>query len=352
MPITRAYASAAQPGNAFLAGKNKLLNGDFFINQRNFSSTTTNNDYGFDRWKFGCSDGTVTYSAQTFTPGSAPVAGYEARNFARINTTGQTLSSANATFRQPIEDVRNFAGQTATLSFWAKSASGTPKIAIEIQQAFGDSGSPSASVNTYAGQVTISTTWTRYSITVAVPSISGKTLGTTPNSSQISPIFWLSAGSNFDSRTGTLGIQTNTFDIWGVQFEAGSVATPFQTATGTLAGELAACQRYYYRITPNGVNSTLSALGAAGSTTGAVIVTPTPVTLRTNPSSIDYSTLSLIDAAGNNTAITALALSGNTTSGNMVNMDATVASGLTAQRPYWIRANASTSAYLGFSSEL
>jgi hypothetical protein len=340
----------------YAAGKNAFINGDFFINQRGFTSNTTTDLYNFDRWQTVNSDGTVTCTPQTFTPGTAPVAGYEGKNFLRIVTTGQTATSARANLTQKIESVRSFAGQTVTVSFYAKANSATPAISVEAFQNFGSGGSPSASVSgsVASGTVvkkTISTSWARYSATLTIPSISGKTLGTT-NDGFLAINFWISGGSDFNTRTDSIGIQTNTFDFWGVQVEAGSVATAFQTATGTLAGELAACQRYYYRITPNGVNSTLSALGAAGSTTGAVIVTPTPVTLRTNPSSIDYSTLSLIDAAGNNTAITALALSGNTTSGNMVNMDVTVASGLTAQRPYWIRANASTSAYLGFSSEL
>ena len=227
----------------FMAGKNAIINGDFRINQRAFSSSTTSgsNVYGFDRWFMYYSNGTCTYSAQTFTPGAAPVAGYEAVNFARIQTTGQTLVSAETELIQRIEDVRTFAGQTVTLSFWAKAASGTPKIAINYGQEFGSGGS--ANVQTYGGQVTISTTWTRYSLTFAVPSISGKTIGTGSTFCQL--LFWLSAGSNFDARTGSIGIQTNTFDIWGVQLEAGSVATPFTTATGTLAGELAACQRYY-----------------------------------------------------------------------------------------------------------
>ena len=51
---TQAEADAKffQTANAFVAGKNKIINGDFFVNQRNFSSTTTNGDFGFDRW--GC----------------------------------------------------------------------------------------------------------------------------------------------------------------------------------------------------------------------------------------------------------------------------------------------------------
>jgi hypothetical protein len=88
MPITRARASAAQPGNAFLAGKNKIINGDFAINQRGFTTTSTNSIYTYDRFFTVIGgDGTATFSAQTFSPGTAPVAGYEAANFMRIVTT-------------------------------------------------------------------------------------------------------------------------------------------------------------------------------------------------------------------------------------------------------------------------
>ena len=43
-------------------------------------------------------------------------------------------------------------------------------------------------------------------------------------------------------------MQNNTFSIWGVQVEAGNLATPFTTASGTIQGELALCQRYYQVI--------------------------------------------------------------------------------------------------------
>jgi len=236
------------------AGKNAIINGDFTINQRGFSSTTTNATYGFDRWLYYASGGTATYSAQTFTPGAAPVAGYEATNFARILTSGQSAAGDYSALSQLIENVRVFAGQTVTISFWAKAASGTPKMSGELVQAFGAGGSPSSVVNTYAGQATLSTTWARYSMTIAVPSISGKTIGTTTNTSYLGLNLWVSAGSSLNSRTNSLGIQNNTFDIWGVQVESGSVATAFQTATGTLQGELAACQRYYYTPTTTGIN--------------------------------------------------------------------------------------------------
>ena len=276
--------------NNFAAGKNKIINGDFYVNQRAFTTTTSSGTYGFDRWVMNCSlsDGTTTYSAQTFTTGAAPVAGYEAANFARVATTGQTTTAAFSILNQYIENVRTLAGQTATISFWAKANSGTPKVAIEIAQSFGSGGSPSAGVTTYVSQVTLSTSWTRYSVNVNVPSISGKTIGTTPNTSSLRVLLWVSAGSDFNSRTGSLGIQTNTFDIWGVQVEQGSTATAFQTATGTIQGELAACQRYYLRIKGTGANYPFSMAQNYTTSTGGALV-PFPVVMRTRPTALETS---------------------------------------------------------------
>lgn len=235
------------------AGKNKIINGDFSINQRAFTSTT-GQGYTFDRWIVTTSDGTVTSSPQTFTAGAAPVAGYEATNYFRMVTSGQTLTTATALLEQRIEDVRTLAGRTMTISFWAQAGSGTPKIAVEVGQNFGSGGSPSTAVNTYAGQATLSTSWARYSVTVAVPSISGKTIGTTANTSYNRINLWTSAGSSLDARTGTLGIQSNTFNIWGVQVEYGSKATPFQLAGGGQPQtELAMCQRYYEKSYPQSI---------------------------------------------------------------------------------------------------
>ena len=234
------------------AGKNKIINGDFAINQRAFTTTSTNSIYMYDRFvSVVGGDGTATYSAQTFTPGAAPVAGYEAANFIRIVTSGQTSSSVDTRLQQKIENVRTFAGQTITVSLWAKASTGTPSLTAEITQNFGSGGSPSANVTSILDATpkrAITSSWARYSWTINVPSISGKTIGTTANTSHLLLNIFVSAGSDLNSRTGTLGIQNNTFDIWGVQAEYGSIATPFQTATGTIQGELAACQRYYQAI--------------------------------------------------------------------------------------------------------
>jgi len=216
----------------YAAGKNKIINGDFGVNQRAFSSTTSNGVFTFDRWLTTVA-GTQTYTTQTFTPGTAPVAGYEGSTFLQIATNAG--ASNYATIQQRIEDVRTFAGQTATVSFWAKANSGTPKVGIQVYQIFGSGGSARVDVTTV--YITLSTSWTRYTGNFVIPSISGKTIGT---SSYL--VLEITVNNAFDA---TIGQQTNTFQLWGVQLEAGSVATAFQTATGTIQGELAACQRYY-----------------------------------------------------------------------------------------------------------
>ena len=329
----------------FAAGKNKIINGDFFVNQRNLTSTTTAG-YGHDRFDFTYSGGTVTYSNQTFTPGAAPVAGYEASNFARLVTASQTLSSSNTLFNQKIEDVRTFAGQTATFSFWAKAGSGTPKIAIEFEQDFGSGGSSQVVTTPASNGKTISTSWTRYTITATIPSISGKTLG---SSSFLRVRLWLSAGTDFNSRADSMGIQNNTIDLWGWQLEAGSVATAFQTATGTIQGELAACQRYYWRLTGGGSYAPYGT-GYGQTTTASEQVVNFPMMMRIPPASVDYSTLALGDGL-TGFAVTSVSIS--YANNNKALLAVGVASAvLVVYRPYSLLNNTSLSGYLGFSAEL
>ena len=334
----------------FTVGKNKIINGDFYWNQRNFTSSTTNNAYGFDRWKFNGVDGTVTYSAQTFTLGTAPVSGYESTNFARIASTGQTLATARSTLVQNIESVRTLAGQNVVVSFWAKAASGTPKIAVELQQNFGSGGSPSADNNKYLGQVTISTTWNRYSLTTTLDGLTGKTLGTAGDN--LSLQLWTSAGSNFNTRTGSLGIQTATIDFWGVQVEAGSTATPFTTASGSIGGELELCQRYYFEKGGDTVYE-YHAVCQAINTTTAYGVVYLPVTMRTAPS-IALSAANnflLLNSAGTGSA-TASNIQSTTQSKTSLGLEITVASGIAAGNATLLYSNNTLSARLKASAEL
>jgi len=326
-------------GPQFVAGRNKILNGDMVIAQRGISKTVTagaTSDYVLDRWNY-INDGTPTYtvSQQAFTPGAAPVAGYEGKYFLRWNQTSAGSGASYGVIRQRIEDVQTFAGQTVTLSFWAKAASAFTLGAPTLNQNFGSGGS-SQVTTIFGGGASLTTSWQRFTLTVALPPISGKTVGT---GSYLELGYYMPINTTF------------TFDIWGVQLEAGSVATPFTTATGTLQGELNACQRYYWRSTAAG--SAYTRFGNctnAASTTSVPIFFTNPVPMRTVPTALEYGgSLQAYDQVGG-TNISSLGL--GTSSPYITVVNATVASGLTQYRGYFLLANNDTTAYVGATAEL
>ena len=332
---------------AYTAGKNKIINGDFGINQRAFTSRT-DTGFTFDRFICSFTDGTSTCSAETFTLGTAPVAGYESTNYARLVSTGQTLNTAFTSISQKIESVRTFAGQTITISFWAKASTGTPSVAASAWQDFGTGGS--ATVQS-GSKVAITSSWARYSVTLTLASIAGKTIAGGNDNVRIFLI--TSAGSTRDAYTGALGIQSVTIDFWGLQVEYGSTATAFQTATGTIQGELAACQRYYYRWTST-ASLKQSASGYSISSTTATVTLQFPVTMRTSPSAVEttataanYNLLNSSGGVVGCNAVPTFDASGNESWGLLA---ATVASGLTAGAGTQLRIN--TAAYIGWSAEL
>ena len=326
----------------YAAGKNKIINGDFSINQRAFSSTTTTSTFTFDRWMTTLSGGTSTFSAQTFTPGAAPVSGYESTNFIRIATTGQSAASDNTRYRYKVEDVRIFAGQTVTLSFWAKAGSGTPSIAAYFVQVFGSGGSTAVTIN--GQKKAITTSWARYTITLAIPSISGKTLGA---GSYLELLLTTSAGTDYDTRTDSLGVQTATIDIWGVQLEAGSVATAFQTATGTIQGELAACQRYFVRLNCNTSSFIGHGMARNASIYGLFGAVPLPTFMRTAPS-LSQSGLTMEINGGSAFSLTAIITQ---SSPNNAALIAERSGNFSADAGLILRGNSSNN-YLDASSEL
>jgi hypothetical protein len=316
------------------AGKNAIINGDFRISQRGTTFTnSTNGTYTLDRFSV-VYDGTITshtVSQQTFTPGTAPVAGYEGANFARwaITTNG---TSTYRLFTHRIEDVRKYAGQTVTFSFWMKADSARTLTNATYGQNFGSGGSGTVESTFTLSTTSLTTSWQRITGTATVPSISGKTIGTGSNL-----FIYLSLPS------------AGTFDTWGWQLEAGSVATAFQTATGTLQGELAACQRYYYRNT-SGAEYDKYGWSMGYTTTNTLGIVNFPVTMRTAPSALDYSGINLYLWGTGGYTISSVTLSGESNQ-NLAVIETAGSTSLTQNRMYQISAQAGTS-YLGFSAEL
>jgi hypothetical protein len=343
-----AYNGANWLSAAGVSSGNAIINGAFEINQRGFTTSTTTATYNFDRWRQDFTGGTVTMSSQAFTLGAAPVAGYESANFLRAVTTAQVSNTHYATVQQQIESVRSFAGQTVSISFFAKAASGTPKIGVAMTQSFGTGGSPSADLNPGVGAVTISTSWARYSLTYNVPSITGKTLGTN-NNSYLGVELWVSAGSTFSARASNIGLQNNTIDIWGVQVEAGSATNPFRRNANSIQGELAACQRYYYRFNSSDQVFTRFGQGVSSQSTAASIVIHNPVTMRVAPTSLEFSSLALFDGQVLSPSITAMTFDATS---RFICTVAVATTGLTVPRIQQLVSNNTLTGFIGINAEI
>jgi hypothetical protein len=322
----------------FAAGKNKIINGDFGIWQRGISITVpiANNSFsGPDRFQFSRngSSSVVTVSREAFTPGTAPQAGYEGNFFMRFN---QTTAGSGGSYNQIItrmENVTTYAGQTVTFSFWAKADSSRTLRVPVLNQNFGAGGSSQVTTNITLNSSALTTAWARYTGTVTLPSISGKTIGTS---------------SFLEIDFGIILNTTFTFDTWGWQLEAANTATAFQTATGTIQGELAACQRYYFRLNATDVYTRWApAIGQNGTSVQAVL--NYPVQMRIKPTSLDYSNLAVYDTATVTNVTSASFTDGGA---NSTYVQLNVASGITQYRPYQLLAANNAAAFIGLSAEL
>ena len=324
-------------------GRNKIINGDFSVNQRSFVSATTWNTWGHDRWNFLCQTGTCTYSPQAPTLGTLPES---PKAHARVVTTSQIDPNSVSVLLQKIENVRTLSGKTITVSFWAKSGSGTPSIAVEASQYFGTGGSPSSSVSIPGGKTAITTSWQRYSVTFAIPSISGKTIGT-DGSDFLQIAFWFSAGTSYNSQSSTLGLQNNTFDIWGVQVEEGAAASAFEQKT--YVEELRDCQRYFYRFGPSpGINMPFCVLVGWNSTNfySPIIF---PETMRAAPSfAASAASTFLAHSMGQSPALSLMSITGSNKQSAELNV--TTASAI-SYPCCWLR-SAGAGSYMDFNAEL
>lgn len=276
--------------------KNAIINGNFDIWQRGTSGTlAASSSFQYasaDRWGWttdGSAYGTRTISQQSFTLGQTEVPN-NPKYFCRFNQSVAPTGATFSVFGQRIESVSTFAGQQVTVSFWAKASSSTTLTQYQLEQRFGSGGSPSAGVITVcASTVVIGTTWTKYTATVTLPSVSGKTLGTNGDDN-LSLIFVPSTPNG-----------TFTIDIAQVQLERGPVATTFERRP--IGTELGLCQRYCARWDYGARDTAYFFLqGDVGIALSEPLTLPTP--MRVSPSGTFVNASSWNIEAGGGITIT------------------------------------------------
>ena len=269
--------------------KNRIINGDMVISQRNGTSsvTPTNGSYNLDRWVFYVSQSS-RFTTQQNAGSVTPPAGFT--NYLGITSSSaySVISSDFFTVDQIIEgfNTADLAwgtanARTVTLSFWVRSSL-TGTFAGGVY----NSGASRSYVFTYT--ISAANTWEQKTITIP-----GDTTGTwlTNNGHGIGVRFSLGAGSTYQETANTwiagndfatsssvnlVGTNGATFYITGVQLERGSTATAFEWLPYTT--ELQLCQRYCPvfdistgdQFSGNAANTTLSDYSLSYKTTTRV----------------------------------------------------------------------------------
>ena len=290
----------AQGGSNNVTFRNRIINGNMVIDQRNAGASVTipatGGQYTLDRWAAGASQASK-YSVQQNAGSVTTPAGFS-KYLGVTSLSAYSLAAGDLFYiYQSIEGFNtadlNFGtanAQTITLSFWVRSS---------LTGTFGGSLRNDAANLFYNFSYNISSakTWEQKSVTIA-----GDTTGTwvgATNGSGLNVYFGLGVGSTYSGTAGSwtgssfysatgatsvVGTNGATFYITGVQLEAGTTASPFEYRQyGT---ELALCQRYFYRI----VNASAST-GYVPNLTGVRYTAnevyfgiTCPVPLRTTPS--------------------------------------------------------------------
>jgi hypothetical protein len=236
--------------------RNRIINGNMVIDQRNAGASVTFNDGVFvvDRFGAACSQ-TSKATAQRST--TAPT-GF---NNSVLITSSSAYTVTSTDFFNLFQNIEGFnvsdlgwgtaGAQAITLSFWVRSS---------LTGTFGGSISNAGLSRSYPFTYTINASNTFEQKTITIP---GDTSGTwaTDNGLGLRVYFGLGvgatysgtagawAGTRFQSATGAVsvvGTSGATFYITGVQLEAGSVATPFERRDYT--SEFVLCQWYYREI--------------------------------------------------------------------------------------------------------
>jgi hypothetical protein len=263
------------PVSPSIAGKNAVINGGMDIWQRGTSVAIAASASGYttDRWFYavGANQASTISRQATGDTTNLPTIQY----CARVQRNSGQTGGGGVGFDCSIESVNSipFAGQTITFSFYARrGANYSASSNLLNAQVLSGTGTDqnvqagfTGSATVISQNATLTTTWQRFTYTGTVAA----------SATQLGIRF-------ITTWAGTAGA-ADFFEVTGVQVEAGSTATPFETATGTIQGELAACMRYYYLLVRGNSGYIPFANGYQFSSTQVTGVTPFPVAMRTAP---------------------------------------------------------------------
>ena len=290
---TTAFVAASAQGNV---GRNLLHNSMFNVAQRGTGPWAAAG-YTLDRWAFSMANDLISVSSVTLSDAARASIGDETAKSAIGNTfTGSPISAAYNAGYQHVEDARRLAGKTVTVSFWAQASLAGIRLGISFIQHMGSGGSPSTDVQLNGQSVALGVGFARYNLTFTIPSLSGKTLGMNNDHSTILYLIF-SAEASRNAWSGSVGVQSGTINIWGVQLEIGSVATPLEKLDPRM--DLANCQRFYQVL-----QGVIASYGLIGSTVAGMV--SFSVTMRAPPtfalitmSDVNVSSPSYNAVAGN-----------------------------------------------------
>jgi hypothetical protein len=324
---------------------NPIINGGMDIWQRGTSislSASSGNVYTADRWQTGTgANQACTISRQatgdtTNLPNIQYAQRYQ-RNSGQTGTGGLNITSSLETTNSI-----PFAGKTVTMSFYARKGANYAPSTFNVYLITGTGTDQNRQNGSYTGEnssissaITLTTTWQRFVVTGTIPT----------NATEMAVSFF------FDF-TGTAGA-ADYFDITGFQIDLGtytaSTAPAFRRSGGTIQGELAACQRYYWRITGQTSGNYFTA-GYANSTVSAIGIVSYPVIMRVAPSATFSAAgdFNFTWSAGVST-ISAAAIDLATTNAIFLRLTTT---GLTSNGGGGLSLSAGTTKYLEASAEL
>lgn len=317
---------------------NYLINGGFDIWQRGTSVSTGGGgttNYMADRWRFGNNNAASQYTASRVTNASdAPTAFALRITSARVDVNLNGLEQV-----MEYQDVTRLRGKQLTLSFWVR-ASGSQSFTSSVQTGTLTTDVYPGTGNAMTGQATIgsltvnaSTSWQRVSLTTtAVSASAGQLRVSLMESVSIANGSWV--------------------EFAGVQLEDGVIPTTFRRNANSLQGELAACQRYFYRHTGGGGFATL-ALAQCYTGTQATAAVSFPVSMRIAPSaSFSAASTFTLSTAGFGTATCTGATAGAYSSLTYARCDFTVGSSVfTAGHASHLMSTSGT-AFIDFNAEL